>query len=610
MAEDVLPPIDSQPYQALYRRYRPRRFADVRGQEAVSRALLNAVRDDRVAHAYLFSGPRGTGKTSTARILAMALNCEAPVDGEPDGTCASCTAIRAGSSMDVFELDAASNRKLDEMRDLLSRVALGTPGRWKVYIIDEVHQLTSDAASALLKTLEEPPSRVVFVLATTDPQKVLATILSRTQHFEFRLLDGDLLTDLLSKINQDAELGLSPEAVELAVRRGRGSARDAESALEQLAAAGGGEDDASPLVELADALAERDVSRTLQAVASAIAAGREPRRLGSDLVEQLRNAFLAVQAPSLVLLPAALTAKLAETANQMGLPFLVRSMEVVGQAMVDMRDSVDPRVTLEVALIRLASPAASTSLTELLERVERLERATAQDAVASPAAGPGTPAPPATRPGVGALPPPPATRPSPTELAPVPASPASQPARAQPPAPPQQGPGPAQARVALGAYLRAGAAPESTPAPGPGPASQAHPGGLPSRDELTKVWGDAILDKISRPAKVYMASGRFVEVKDGAAVFALPDAGLLARANNYLSETEGALTAYFGRRVPLRLVLDSGATAAEPPRGATPTDEESYDLDDVADIADAPNVPVIPVEQRILEAFPGAVLDV
>ena len=246
MAEDVPPSTESQPYQALYRRYRPRRFADVRGQEPVSRALLNAVREDRVAHAYLFSGPRGTGKTSTARILAMALNCEAPVGGEPDGTCASCTAIRAGSSMDVFELDAASNRKLDEMRDLLSRVALGTPGRWKVYIIDEVHQLTSDAASALLKTLEEPPSHVVFVLATTDPQKVLPTIQSWTQHFEFRLLDGDLLTDLLSGINQDAGLGLTPEAVELAVRRGRGSARDAESALEQLAAAGGGEDDGSP----------------------------------------------------------------------------------------------------------------------------------------------------------------------------------------------------------------------------------------------------------------------------------------------------------------------------------------------------------------------------
>jgi DNA polymerase III subunit gamma/tau len=643
VAEDLSPPTDSQPYQALYRRYRPRRFSDVRGQEPVSRALLNAVREDRVAHAYLFSGPRGTGKTSTARILAMALNCEAPVGGEPDGTCASCTAIRAGSSMDVFELDAASNRKLEEMRDLLSRVALGTPGRWKVYIIDEVHQLTSDAASALLKTLEEPPSHVVFVLATTDPQKVLPTIRSRTQHFEFRLLDGDQLTDLLSGINEDAELGLSPEAVELAVRRGRGSARDAESALEQLAASGGGEDDGSPLIELVDALAERDVSRTLQAVASAIAAGREPRRLGSDLVEQLRNAFLAVQAPSLVLLPGPLTVKLAETANQMGLPFLVRSMEVVGQALVDMRDSVDPRVTLEVALIRLASPPASTSLTELLERVERLEKATSEKGPAASAPGAGPPPPSATRLGAG-VPPPPATRPSPVEPG-APTLAAGRPAEAQHAAQAEQPAGPAQARVALGAYLRGGSPAVSSPAassqstgsspaspPSQGvdlragtpatrlvaplaasataPASDARAGSLPTRDELTKVWGDVILDKISRPAKVYMASGRFIEVKDGAAVFALPDAGLLARANSYLEETEGALTAYFGRRVPLRLVLDNGATATQPPRGATPDDDETYDLDDVADIADAPNVPVIPVEERILQAFPGSVLDV
>ena len=184
-------------YQALYRRFRPQRFADVLGQEHVTRALRGAVRDGKVAHAYLFSGPRGTGKTSTARILAMALNCEHPEDGEPDGTCASCVAIRRGSSLDVQELDSATNRGIDEMKDLLSRVSLGTPGRWKVYIIDEVHQLTPQAASALLKTLEDPPSHVIFVLATTDPQKVMPTIRSRTQHFEFRLLGSDVLGKLL-----------------------------------------------------------------------------------------------------------------------------------------------------------------------------------------------------------------------------------------------------------------------------------------------------------------------------------------------------------------------------------------------------------------------------
>ncbi|HUJ66862.1 MAG TPA: DNA polymerase III subunit gamma/tau, partial [Acidimicrobiales bacterium] len=254
-------------YQALYRRFRPQRFADVLGQEHVTRALRSAVRDGKVAHAYLFSGPRGTGKTSTARILAMGLNCENPEDGEPDGTCPSCVAIRQGSSMDVQELDSATNRGIDEMRDLLSRVALGTPGRWKVYIVDEVHQMTSAASSALLKTLEEPPAHVIFVLATTDPQKVLPTIRSRTQHFEFRLLGPDVLASLLREVNDKADLGLPPEAIDMVVRRGHGSARDALSALDQVAAAGSTEDEAAVVVDLVDALADQDAGRVLVEVA-------------------------------------------------------------------------------------------------------------------------------------------------------------------------------------------------------------------------------------------------------------------------------------------------------------------------------------------------------
>jgi DNA polymerase-3 subunit gamma/tau len=596
----------------------------------------------------------------------MALNCQSPEDGEPDGTCLSCTAIRAGASMDVFELDAASNRKLEEMRDLLSRVALATPGRWKVYIIDEVHQLTGDAASALLKTLEEPPSHVVFVLATTDPQKVLPTILSRTQHFEFRLLDGDVLTDLLTKINEDAGLALGPTTVRLAVQRGRGSARDAESALEQLAAAGSDEDDAGLVAELAEALAERDMGQTLQAVARAVMAGREPRRLGNDLLEHLRNAFLSVQAPSLVLLPAAATPRLTENARQMGLPLLVRAMETLGQALVDMRDSVDPRVTLEVALIRLVSPSVDPSPGAILERVERLERALTEKA-GLPGVGPfqagafhaapfhadpppsGPPPsgpPPSGLPPTGLPPtglPPTGTSPiSPssvetafggTALGPVP-SPRLEPGTVPEARPEGQGPptaGPAQPTVALGAYLRAGGpAGEGMPVPaasarpvapvaGLAPAPEVLPAGgdlpgrdpgakLPSRDELTKAWGDTVLNQLSRPAKVYLAGGRFIEVTGAAAVFGLPGEGLLARASNFRAEAESALAAHFGRPVPLRLVLDDRPGTGPGPVGPPPAPEETYDLDEMGEMVAAPPLPEVPAEQRLLQAFPGSSL--
>ena len=180
-------------YQSLYRRYRSQRWSELKGQDHVSQTLRNAVREGRVSHAYLFSGPRGTGKTSSARILAKALNCGNQADGEPCGTCDSCVGITEGRSLDVVELDAASNRGVDAMRELVSRASLGTPGRWKVYIVDEVHMLTTDASTTLLKTLEEPPGHVIFVLATTEPQKVLPTIRSRTQHFEFHLLPSDVL---------------------------------------------------------------------------------------------------------------------------------------------------------------------------------------------------------------------------------------------------------------------------------------------------------------------------------------------------------------------------------------------------------------------------------
>src|SRR5687768_8768990 len=209
-------------FQSLYRRYRPQRFEEVRGQEHVTRALRNAVRESKVAHAYLFSGPRGTGKTSVARILAKALNCTDLQDGEPCGRCESCVAIDAGNSYDLHELDAASNNGVEAMRDLINKTAIGSPGRSKVYILDEVHMLSTAASNALLKTLEEPPAHVAFVLATTDPQKVLPTIRSRCQHFEFGLIPAAELEAHVRSVAADAGIGLDDASVAYVVRKGAG----------------------------------------------------------------------------------------------------------------------------------------------------------------------------------------------------------------------------------------------------------------------------------------------------------------------------------------------------------------------------------------------------
>ena len=382
-------------YQSLYRRYRPQRFGELRGQEHLVRALQHAVVTETVGHAYLFSGPRGTGKTSTARILAKALNCENPVDGEPCGVCASCVAIEQGTSFDVFELDAASNNGVDAIRDLVGKASLGTPGRTKVYILDEVHMLSTPASNALLKTLEEPPAHVVFVLATTDPQKVLPTIRSRTQHFEVHLLSADELAALATYIIEDAGLEVPPGAVDYVVRVGAGSARDMESALDQVVAAGSLPDDSDALDELVEALCERDTGRALVAVEAAVAGGRAPRLLGELLIGRLRDVFLAAMKADLARLPDRDRERVTEQAGRLGAGGATRALEVLGEAFVGIQDAPDQRIPLEVALVRLTRPDSDTSLTALSERITRLERgaptatsAAARSAVSDPAVAP------------------------------------------------------------------------------------------------------------------------------------------------------------------------------------------------------------------------------
>ncbi|MBK5224615.1 MAG: DNA polymerase III subunit gamma/tau, partial [Acidimicrobiia bacterium] len=386
-------------YQSLYRRYRSGRFDEVRGQEHVVRALRNAVRDERVGHAYLFSGPRGTGKTSTARILAKALNCDHLDDGEPCGTCDSCRSIEAGTSFDLHELDAASNNGVEAVRDLISRTSIGSPGRTKVYILDEVHMLSAGASNALLKTLEEPPPHVVFVLATTDPHKVLPTIRSRTQHLEFGLLPADVMAEHVRWVVADAELDVTEEGIAYALRQGGGSARDTLSALDQVAAAGGVPAAGESIDELVEALCESDTAAAMVAVSSALSFGREPRPLAEDLLGRLRDIFLASVHGPLHHLTDADQARATEQASRLGRATLTRALELVGEAIADMRHVGDTRIPLEVALVRMTRPDLDTTVEALLERVARLERLLADGAVPAPAApAPAAPAPAAPAP--------------------------------------------------------------------------------------------------------------------------------------------------------------------------------------------------------------------
>jgi DNA polymerase-3 subunit gamma/tau len=635
-------------YQSLYRRYRPQRFAELRGQEHLVRALQHAVSSDTVGHAYLFSGPRGTGKTSTARILAKVLNCANPVDGEPCGVCDSCVAVEQGTSFDVHELDAASNNGVDAIRELINKASLGTPGRTKVYILDEVHMLSPGASNALLKTLEEPPAHVVFVLATTDPQKVLPTIRSRTQHFDVRLLSADELTALATYIIEDAGLVVPPGAVDYVVRVGAGSARDMESALDQVVAAGGIPDDSDALDELVEALCERDTGRALLAVEAASASGRAPRVLGEMLIGRLRDVFLASMGSELARLPDRDRERVTDQARRLGPAGATRALDVLGEAFVGIQDAPDQRIPLEVALVRLTRAELDTSVAALADRVTRLEQgAPSRGPAASAAAPPAAPAAvesaePASV-GAAAIPDEIAdVLPDDVEVEPVlaslpasgdgrPASGAREMLQAK-----KQARGGASARPAPARRPASGAAPaqpaytppESTSpvAPAPDPVQPAEPeaspiadepeagpgsgDGLPSSDELIAAWDASILASLPPRAKAFFSGGRFIEVTDRGAVFGLPNAIHMQKCENGRADVEAALSAHFGRRVPLRLAVDDDSPpAAGPAPGAPPAPipVAEHDEIDPAELVDATDVGTSSVD-RVRELFPGAEL--
>ena len=555
-------------FTSLYRRYRPRCFADVKGQDHVVAALQNAIRLNRVFHAYLLSGPRGTGKTTAARILAKALNCEQVQDGEPCCECESCLSIDKGSSFDLHELDAASNNKVDDIRDLLSKVALGTPGRTKVYLLDEVHMLTSGAENALLKTLEEPPDHVIFVMATTEPHKVVETIRSRSQHLELNLLPTEQLRELLEEISKDAALEVGEEGLNQAIREAKGSARDALSALDKIVA-GGSRFFENSVDDLLDGIATRDSKKTLTAVNAVIATGKEPRLIGENLLSSLREAFLFSMGVPLEGLTEEEKAKIKNFTEKVTPALITRSLEILGLSLVDMRRSPDPRVDLEVALVKISSSQSSSdsSAIDLLESRITLLEETIKDLKFTKSAK--------DEPQDGSLP--------------------------------------------IGESSKGISYSKSTQID----VSNKENNKSKSSDDLSKIdsekkdfptkqqflnsWGEELLPKLSKKARARFSAGKPVSVDENGVTISLPNEPHLRRCSELLGEVEASIKNTFGVVVPVLLSVDaSPVSSTSPPDPAKPPKPIKNDEDlDLSDLVEADPNSGSAVE-RLSQAFPGA----
>lgn len=391
--------------EALYRKYRPQTFEDVVGQEHIERTIKNAIEQDKVSHAYLFCGPRGTGKTTTARLLAKALLCEKGPTADPDGTCEDCQLIAAGEHPDVYELDAASRTGVDNVREeIINRVQFApTRGRYKVYIIDEVHMLSVAAFNALLKTLEEPPSHVVFILATTDPQKVPETIHSRCQRFDFRRISAEAMVARLGAVCVSEGVEFEGEALDLIAHRAEGGLRNALTSLEQIIAFGEGKVtlagaeamlgslDSSEMSEIMNAVGTRDAAACFRWTAQYVETGADLARFVGDMAERVRNLYVM----SLVGADVALEVSESERRELTGeLPLfgpdrLARLLGVLGDLSAELKTSTNPRLSFEIALTRMVRPDSDLTLEALAERIEALESGySACSRVIAPAAAP------------------------------------------------------------------------------------------------------------------------------------------------------------------------------------------------------------------------------
>ena len=389
--------------EALYRKYRPQTFEDVVGQTHIERTLKNAIEQDKVGHAYMFCGPRGTGKTTTARLLAKALLCEKGPTPAPDGTCEQCLAIAEGNHPDVYELDAASRTGVDNVREeIIGRVQYApTRGRYKVYIIDEVHMLSPAAFNALLKTLEEPPAHVVFILCTTDPQKILETILSRCQRFDFHRISMEDIEGRLRYVCEQEGFECDEEALQIVARHARGGMRDALSTLEQLSVFGDGavrvgdarsllgEASGAILAQFSKGIATRDVMTLFGLVRAQVEEGNDLLEVTRDLVSHMRDVYtarVAGTAPELFDCPTENIPALGEEASCFETSDrLARILTVLDDAAIEMRNASDPRLVLEIALTRLSRPESDLTLEALAERLDMLEAKLSSGSFAAPA---------------------------------------------------------------------------------------------------------------------------------------------------------------------------------------------------------------------------------
>ena len=547
--------------------------------------MRESVRNGREGQAYLFSGPRGTGKTSSARILAKVLNCEAPVDGEPCCTCGSCESIERGVSYDVHELDAASHNGVENIRDLIERSAISSPGRHKVYILDEAHMLSRGASAALLKTLEEPPDHVVFVLATTDPQKLPDTIRSRTQHLQFHLLGADELTEHVRWIVDDADLEVDDTIVAAAVQQGAGSVRDTLTALELLAVTGGDRTTFVDLDAFVTAIGERDTAAALAAVGAAIHDGHDPRSLTEALVRHLRDCFMALMAPGAVTIPSTRLDELAETARGYGPAVIVRAVERLGSALIDMRSAPDPRLFLEIALVQLTHVEVAEDLESINVRLTKVEDA---------------------------------LRRAPTATAPPPIDPVTRRAQVG---------GRARRNAGADATTETSTVPDtSVPATiKPETNAAVDPGASPRSatsaqlDTVPELWATTVRNTVKPMARALYSGGNFLEHDGTRWYFSVQNPAHAERCERHRAEVEAALSRALGATVVLTITATDSTRspsdahpqpgAGDEQRGGSGTavapDDEIPDPDELVDVP--PHDIASPVD-RLAQAFPGAEL--